>query len=101
MGTRSTQTRSSHAGFQASKHRVEKRKGRILLLCFALLPITAPSPVQLVVGVLQKSIICAPSLLKAPLGASDHFTQLREAVLRHQKSRLEPAQLEVKASVSN
>lgn len=87
MGARSTQTHSSHAGFQASKHRVERRKGGILLLC----------PVQLVIGVLQKSITCAPSLLKAPLGASDHFTQLREAMLGHQKTRLEPAQLEVKS----
>lgn len=87
---------------QAFKHQnTEWRRGREEFCCFALLPITAPSLVQLVVGVLQKSITCAPSVLKAPLGASDHFTQLREAVLRHQKSRLEPAQLEVKASVSN
>ena len=63
MGARSIQTHSSHAGFQASKHKVGRRKGGILLLCSQSLH---AAPVQLVMGVLQKSITCAPSSLKLP-----------------------------------
>lgn len=73
MGARSTQTRSSHASFQATQHRVGRKKGEIPLLCSLSLH---PAPEQLVMGVLQNSITCALTLIKAPLGASDHFTQL-------------------------